>query len=260
MLDQAGRPLEAEKVYRRAIDISRTSQKEEAVLPSLLYNYAGALREIGSLPEAADYTERAYAKAQQIGNQIIITQATLQRARIYLDQHDFTRATAMFAEVEPKMRKLLPAGHYAFAALTSDKALLAEAKGDLPTALQLANQAVAIDEAAIKAGGQGGNYLPKLLFRRSAVELKQAQTGQAVADASRALNLLQATAQPGTFSSHLGYAYLAYARALDAQGKHDEARSAAKSAFNNLEKSIGPDHPETRAAQQFATSSPSPSR
>jgi eukaryotic-like serine/threonine-protein kinase len=252
MLTQAGRPLEAEKAYRRAIEISRTSQSEETLLPAMLYDYASALSEIGHLNEAADYAERALAKAQKVGNQIIITQATLLRARIYRDQGDFTHASAMLSEAEPNMYKLLPPGHYAFASLTSEKALLAEATGDLPTALQLANQAVAIDEEAIKRGGQGATYLPRLLFRRSAVELKLARADQAVADASRALTLLQATAQPGTYSCNLGRAYLALARSLQAQGKTGEARAAFRSALENLQSTVGPDHPDTRSARQLA--------
>ena len=252
MLTQAGRPLDAEKAYRRAIEISRTSQSEETVLPAILYNYGSALVEIGHLNEAADYAERALAKARQVGNQIIITQATLLRARIYREQGDFTHASAMLSEAEPKMHKLLPPGHYAFAALTSEKASLAEARGDLPTALQLSNQAVAIDEEAIKRGGQGATYLPRLLFRRSAIELKLSQADQALADASRALTLLQATAQPGTYSCNLGRAYLALARSLHAQGKTDQARTAFRSALENLQSTVGPDDPDTLSARQLA--------
>jgi eukaryotic-like serine/threonine-protein kinase len=252
MLTQAGRPLEAEKVYRRAIEISRTSQSEETVLPAMLYDYASALIETGHLNEAADNADRALERAQRVGNQIIIAQATLLRARIYRDQGDFTHASAMVSEAESKMYKLLPPGHYAFAALTSEKALLAEAKGDLPTALQLSNEAVAIDEEAIKRGGQGATYLPRLLFRRSAIELKLSQADQAVADASRALTLLQATAQPGTYSCNLGRAYLALAQSLQAEGKTGQARTAFRSALENLQSTLGPDHPDTRSARQLA--------
>jgi tetratricopeptide (TPR) repeat protein len=63
-LDRLGRPAEAEKLYRRAIDISREGEAEEAVSPMLLNNYAKTLHQLGRLDEAADYAERAYAKAQ----------------------------------------------------------------------------------------------------------------------------------------------------------------------------------------------------
>ena len=54
------------------------------------------------------------------------------------------------------------------------------------------------------------------------------------------------------FSSYLGRAYLAQARAFEAQGKKDDAHAAAVSALDQLQNAVGPDHPDTRAARQFA--------
>ena len=94
---------------------------------------------------------------------ILVDQIDLLLARIYRDQHDWSRADALFSDLEPRLRRKLPPLHYAFAALTSDKALLAEARGDLPAALRLANEAVSIDEASIQRGGPCAAYLPVLL-------------------------------------------------------------------------------------------------
>ena len=251
-LYQLGRPLEAERIYRRAIDIGKASQTEEAVSPTLLNNYAVTLRELGRLDEASGYAERAYLKARQTDNQVAVNQSLLQRARIYRDLHDLARAAAMLAEVEPRLRQNLPPGHYAFASLASEKALNALAKGDLQTASRLADQSVAMDEAAIKAGGQGAAMMPTLLVRRSAIELAARQPDQAAADATRALSQLQADAQSGTFSNKMGGAYLARARALQAQGKGEEARAAALSAAEHLQSTLGSDHPDARAARQLA--------
>ncbi len=250
-LNQLGRPLEAERIYRRAIEISRADQTEEGVSPMLLINYAGTLRDLGRVDEAAGYAERGYAKAQQTDNQVVINQSLLARARIYRDQHDLTRAAAMLAEVEPRLRRNLPAGHYAFASLSSERALIALARGDVQTAMRLADQAVAIDEAAVKAGGQGAGMLHILLVRRSTVELEARHPGEAAADAARAVSLLQEAAQPGTFSSTLGRAYLALGLALQAQGKRDEAHTAFRSAAEHLQSALGPDHPDTRSARQL---------
>ena len=46
-------------------------------------------------------------------------------------------------EVEPRLREALPAGHYAFASLAAEKALIVLAKGDVAEALKLSEQAVA---------------------------------------------------------------------------------------------------------------------
>jgi eukaryotic-like serine/threonine-protein kinase len=255
-LVRAGQPLEAEKLYRRAIDISRTSQREEAVLPAVLYEYAGALREIRRFPEAQSYAERVLAKAQEVDNQIIIAQSTLLLGRIYADEGDFARANTKFSEVEPRMRKLLPPGHYAFAALAADKAAVAQGQGNLAKAAQLADEAVAIGEAAIKAGQEGGVWLPTFLSRRSAIQLEAGHAEQAVTDASRALSLLRSVSETGTSSQRLGHAFLALGRALQAQGKSDEALAAFRSAVQQLEPTLGPDHPDCRAAQQLAQSAP----
>jgi ATP/maltotriose-dependent transcriptional regulator MalT len=208
------------------------------------------LRDLGRLREAEDYSRRAEAKAQQNGDAILATQAELQQARIFRDQHEFARASIHLTAVELRMRQQLPPGHYGFAALSSDKSLLAQAKGDLASALRFANQALAIDEASIKAGGQGSIQLPMLLVRRSAVELALGDREQAEADASRAVSLLQARLQPGTLSNNLGRAYLALARAQQSERKASEATVAFRSAAEHLEKTLGPDHPDTRSAMR----------
>jgi len=251
-LDQIGLSVEAEKIERRAIDLGRESSSVDAVTPMVLTNYARILRKLDRLDEAADFAQRSYDKAEKAHNQVVMGQSILEQARIATAQHKFAQASDFLTKVEPIMRKNLPPTHYAFANLASDRATIAQGEGDLPLALKLANQAVTIAEAGLKAQGQGAFAFPGFLLKRSGIELALGNADPAFADADRALKLLQAKAQPGSFNNKMGYAYLAYARAREVQGKHDEARTAAKSAFENLEKSLGPDHPETRAAHQLA--------
>ena len=253
-LDRLGRQRDAEKIYRRAIDTGRAGKGEETVSPMVLNNYARVLQNLGRLDEAADYAERAYAKATQVGHVVVINQSLLERAKIYCEQHDYARAEAMLKEVEPRLRKALPPGHYAFASLASEYSLLALGRRDVPTALKLANQALAMDEAAIKAGGQGIEFLPFLLQRRSEIELEAGQANVAVADATRAVDLLQQSVQPGAFSSWNGRAYLTLGNALKAQGKYDEARAAFRSAAEHLNSALGPDHLDSRTTRQLADS------
>jgi hypothetical protein len=68
------------------------------------------------------------------------------------------------------------------------------------------------------------------------------------------LTLLQTGSKQGTFSSIEGGAYLALGRALKAQGKLKEAEAAFGSAAEHLKVTVGPDHPDTRQAQQLARS------
>jgi eukaryotic-like serine/threonine-protein kinase len=249
---QAGRIIESERVFHRAIEISRADSSVETVSPVLLNNYAATLWNLARLTEAADYAERGYAKAQEAGDEVAINQSLLMLARVYRDQHDLAHSDAMLAQVEPRLRRGLPAGHFAFGSLASERSLNALARGDVPAAMRLADQAVAIDEASIKAGGEGAVPFRLLLIRRSTIELAARRPNDAVADAKRALSLLQAAAEPATFSSVMGRAHLALANALDAQGKMDEAHAAARAAVEQLQNALGPDHSETRAARQFA--------
>jgi tetratricopeptide (TPR) repeat protein len=146
----------------------------------------------------------------------------------------------------------LPAGHIAFASLAFEHALNAQAAGDRRSALAYSSQSVAIAEAAIKARGQGSDYLPIFLVRRSDIELQSGRGNDAAEDATRAVNILQKAAQPGTFSSTLGRAYLSLGRALQVQGKPDEARSALRPAVEHLQSALGPDHSETLSARTLA--------
>jgi eukaryotic-like serine/threonine-protein kinase len=250
-LDKLGRPLEAEKLFHRAIDISRAGQTEETVSPILLNNYAKTLDQLGRLDEAADYAERAYAQGQRTGNQLAIRVSLMARALIYIERRDFTRAESMLAELEPRLRGSLPPDNFWFGALASAQSLLASARGSSQTALPLADQAVTIIEAASKAGRSGSDFLPIVLMRRSTIELDAGRPMQAADDARRALAQLQADGAPGAFSSVVGRTYLNLGHALQAQGKSEEARAAFRSAAENLQNTLGIDHPETRSARQL---------
>jgi serine/threonine protein kinase len=250
-LHLSGRPLEAEKLFRRAIDISRADQAEQGVSSMLLINYARTLRVLGRPAEAADYAERGYANAVQAGNQLVMNQALLVLGRIYRERGDLTRAQEVLSEVEPRLRKALPPGHLAFSRLASEYSLLTSARGDLPTALQRANQAVAIAEASIKAGRGGDDYLASALVVRSDINRQLGRADDA-SDAARALVLLKKSEGPG----ELGYAFYAMGRALQAQGKTEEARAAFRSAADNLRGTLGPDHPDTRSARQADVETP----
>jgi tetratricopeptide (TPR) repeat protein len=255
-LDQLGRPLEAERNYRRALDISRAGAAEEGVSQMLLLNYARTQRELGHLEEAAGYAERAYAKAQRAHDEVVIDQALLERARIDGDRGLLARAEALLAEVEPRLRRDLPAGHYAFAGLALERGLLAQAHGDLPAALDLTNRAMAILNASVMAGGLGRQLLPTAFVRRSEIEFQFHRPGEAAADALQAVRLMQAAVQPGTYSSLLGNACLDLGRALQAANKREDAGRAFRTAAQNLETTLGPDHPHTLAARQLAALNP----
>ena len=251
-LDQAGRPLQAEQMYRRVIDISRDSSTEEAVSPMVLTNYARVLRELDHLPQAADYAERAYSKAKRTRDELVISQSLLERARIHRAQHKLANAEAMLTEVEPRLSRTLPPGHYAFAGTYAERALIAMEKHDLTAALMLADKAIAAVQTTVKAGGEGSFLLPSLYIDRSEIDIALGRSNQAEVDSNIALALLHSVQPVDDISSKIGTADLALARAFASQGNSARASDVAKLAFALLERSIGPDHPETRSAKHLA--------
>lgn len=248
---EAGRPYEADKLLRKAIDI--WAARAEDAYPGLLLQDSEALDQLGRFDQAASYAKLAYAKARPHSS--FMGGCLSHLARIYIDQHDYPHAAATLSELEALFRQLLPPGSYGFAVLASAQSSLAQGTGDIPKALQLADEAIAINESAIKAGSFGLPHFV-LLNRRADIELEMGQPDKARGDAEQALNQLNAALGPKMFSTFRGSAYLALGRAFKAQGKPEEARAAFRSAAEQLVQAGGPDHPDGRAARQLAGPSP----
>jgi len=245
-----GRPLEAEKLQRRRIDLEESGPGQETSATTLSA-YAQTLIELARLDEAAEFAERAYARALRLDNQTALAQTRLRLARIYRARHDLTHAVAELDEAEAGMRKLLPPGHFAFGVLTAERALVARDQGDLAAAQTQIDAAIKVDEEAAHSGKAGAEYVPPLLIYRAGIELAAQRLAPADADLQRALALLTAKAQPGDYSMYVGRAELMLAQLLRAEGKADDARREARLAAQQLAQAEGPDHPETRAAEQL---------
>jgi eukaryotic-like serine/threonine-protein kinase len=253
-LDQIGRPLEAERAYRHVLDISRDAGGVDFVSPLVLVNYARILRELDRFDQADATAERAYSRAVQLKNEVVINQALMERCAVYLDMNKPRQAESMLAEVEPRLQKSLPATHYAFASLADRRARISLEENNLDGAIQQSDRALALIEATVKAGNEGAFIRPALLMDRSEIDRAANRLDEAAHDADRAIELLGATVEPGSYSRKLGLAHLARARALAAQHKTDDAKKDALYAADQLEKSSGADLPEARAARELAGS------
>jgi serine/threonine protein kinase len=251
-LDQIGRPLEAEKAYRHVLDISRDAGGVDSVSPLVLINYARILRELDRFEQADAMAEHAYTKAVQLKNEVVINQALMERSSIYLDMRKPQRAETMLAEVEPRLRKSLPASHYAFASLAGRRARISLEENKLEAATQESDRALALIEATVKAGNEGAFILPAMYADRSEIDRAANRFDEAARDADHAIELLRATLEPGSYSRKMGLARLARARALDAGHKKEEARKEAAQAADQLERSSGAEYPEAQAARELA--------
>ncbi len=258
-LNYDGRELEAQRLYRRALDISRNDETNSAVAPDLLLNYAGLLQELGQRAEAARYFALASKKAHELNDNVLADNADLLQAWMFTNAHAFAQATRQVDELEQRRRKRYAPEHYVFAELSLVRANIALGRGDLASAAHFAKEAVEIDEASIRRIGQCAALLSALLVSRSGIELKSGQREEAASDARRAIKLLEEREDPSILSSNVGRAYLALALALEAEGKPDEAQLAARKAYANLQTTLGSDQPDTQSARQL-TNTRSPSR
>lgn len=249
---QAGRPLEAERLLRRSMELHRADDSNAAVSPMVLTNYAQELEDLARLDEARSYAETAYHEALGAGDDVVVNQTLLRLARIYTRQQDYVRASAALDEVEPRLRKALPQGHYAFSAVATGRARIAQQQGDIGHALELENEGIAIIEGSMKQGKAGAQALPSLLRDRAGIEAAAGQLQDAEKDARHALALVQAGMRPGDVSAANGRAQLALARILSTEGKSEEARGFATEALHQLKESVGPDHPDTRGAAEMS--------
>ena len=242
-----GQPREAERMLRRSVQISSADGSGRTVEPILWNNLAFSLFDLGRLSEAIALAERAYSGAVREGDEVVTNQALFLRSRLHLAKGDLTRAAQLFAEVEPRFRRVFPAEHAAIASLTSERALLAQARGEMDRAATLADRAVALAEA----NPQASELLARCLVRRSGLALQIGRLEAATSDAARAVANQVERTDPGSRSYYVGRAYLALGRALSAQGKPDDARAAMASALAHLEPTLGEDHAETRRARQL---------
>ncbi len=244
----SGRLFDAEKIFRRALDLTRGKDLEDAASAELLLKYSNVLYELARFKEAQLYGERALEKAKNMGDQVTIEQAMLTLARIYREERDFNQSQAMLDQAEPLLRRDLPPGHYAFGKLAGDRALLAASRGDFTAALRLNSEALSIMEAGIKAGRQG--WVASYLADRSGFELALHEPEKAYEDIEKVF--ATPGMRSGTISAPDARLSLARARALQALGRTTEAQAAARTAIGEFEQTVGPDYPGLREARGIA--------
>jgi eukaryotic-like serine/threonine-protein kinase len=251
-LGVVGRPLESERMLRRAIAISSDDRGEGTVSPMLLVNYARAMRNLGQYAQAADYAGRALAKGRKVGHQVVMNQAQLELGRAWFELGDIAGAAAMLDEVEPRLKSVLPAGHIAFAVVSLERSRVARARGELREALELADVAIHLVEGALAARQVGIEYLAPFLLHHVEVLLDAPDLEQAELALERVIGIWEAATPPGTASTNLGRALLTRGRIRQAQQRPGEARAALEAALAHFEDAAGPDHPDTKRCRDAA--------
>ncbi len=252
-VDLQGRHLEAERLYRRAVAISSVDGSEKNVAPMLLNNLARSLRDLGRLREAADYADRAYAAAKETSNGTVVGQSLVIRASTQRLLGELDRAEQMIDEVDALWRKTRPATYFGFGSLASERAMVAQRRGDFATALARTDEAMRLVEPA---ADRFPDLLGRILGRRANLYLEMRRFKDAEADAQRLLAILRKLIEPGSLSSIVGRGSVVLGKALAAQGKTDEARAQFAAAVPHLSAALGADHPEALEARRLAAEAP----
>jgi serine/threonine-protein kinase len=249
-LDLTGQTLQAEEFYRRAMRISSADGTDKNVSPMLLTNLAWSLIDLDRFAEARRYAERAYERAHAEGDEIIIRDSMIVRAKAYRRLGDYAQAEKLLKDVEPRFRATRPPECGCFATIASERAAIAEAHGDAEAALAELDKAVSIAES----DPLRGDALAWALLRRSELKLGLGRVDEAHADATKSLRVGMAMAVRGAPSSYVGRARLAEGRAQAALGNPEEAQRAFSSALAELRPTLGADHPQTKLAERLLTS------
>jgi eukaryotic-like serine/threonine-protein kinase len=243
-----GRPLEAERVLRRALAVTNRSAWPHLFDPGIHLMMARFLSLLHRWPEAASHAARAYEDARRDGDEFTATSARLLQASLFRQLGDEARAARLLVEVEPRLKRFsAPEDSITLAIVASERSWLALARGEHQAALALADRAVTLGEAVRPRASRA-----RMLIQRSQIALRLNRVEQARTDALRALELELQSAGAGNLTFGVGRAQFVLGQALRALGLFTEARAAFTAAVEHLTPTIGADHPETHLARQLA--------
>src|SRR5262249_4045279 len=87
-----GQMQQAEELYRRAMRIESADGTDKGVSPMVLTNLSRVLIDLDRLDEAQRYADRAYTRALADGNDTVVRDSNLVRARIRVSRGEFAEA------------------------------------------------------------------------------------------------------------------------------------------------------------------------
>jgi serine/threonine-protein kinase len=247
----AGDTRRALEQYDEALRIAVQKSVEGKPPPYLLHNRAAALSALARYPEALKAYDVALEAATEAGNATVRLGALAGRANTYALMGDVSRAESELAIITPEVGKTIPAESSPAMTIGLVQARVDAARGRLPEAITRLTQIVEFFDSRHMAVAP----VVRVLIFRADVYLKQGNESAAIADAQRALKISRALEGDKPYSSLTGQSLLVLARIQDSRGQHMAAQAAAKEALPHLTEALGPEHPDTLRAQQFATES-----
>jgi serine/threonine protein kinase len=238
----------AEPLLRRCLELLRSIEGRDAVAPTNLFNYAGVLHRLARYDEAERVFRETIRVARSRASRIELD-ATMELADVYTERGDFSDAERQLRLIEPHLGK--PYFHpFRRALLAYSRGLLALGRGEPAKARAELVESTALFDAT-KA------RLTQAVF--ALIALARAETALGNSDAAataagRAIALAESQVEKGTPSYLAGHAKAALGEAQLAAGDRSGARITLAAAMDQLQQTLGPEHPATRKAAKLVRS------
>jgi tetratricopeptide (TPR) repeat protein len=243
----AGDYRRALEQYDEALRIATRHSVGGEPPPYLLANRALALSALARYPEALAAYDQAIASAERAGNTISRFTNLANRTGTYVLMGDIDRAERELAALVPEVGKSIAPDSVPAMSIVYVSARIAAARGR--TAEALAGYSNVID--FFDRRGMAVAPVSRTLNARAEVNLKIGDVTAALADAERSLQIARAVQGDSPRSSQTGLAYAMLARVHESRGDLAQARTAASTAIEHLQATLGRHHPETLQARQL---------
>jgi tetratricopeptide (TPR) repeat protein len=242
--------------YEEALRIAVQRSIGGEAPPYLLHNRAAALASLARYPEALEAYGATIESATRAGHAAVRISALANRANTYLQMGDISRAEQELAAVVPEVGKSIPPDSVPAMTIMQVQARIHAARGRLDEAAAGLTKVVEFFDGRHMAVAP----LARALNYRAEAYLAGGNTDAALADARRALEISRKLQGDKAWSSLTGLSLLSIARTQETRGDHEAARSAAREALPHLKETLGPEHPDTRRAKEYAGTFGTPSR
>jgi serine/threonine-protein kinase len=216
--------------------------------PYLLINRAFALLSLARYDEALEAYNVAIDSATRAGNTAARLAGLANRAHIYLLTGDVARAGREIDEIAPQIGKTIQADSSPAMAILLVKARVDAERGRLDEAIAGATRVIEFfDGRQMAVAG-----VVRALLLRGDLYLKAGNSGSAMVDARRALEISRALQSGKPYSSLTGQSLLLIARIDDRRGDNAGAHDLANQALPQLTETLGATHPDTRGARDLS--------
>ena len=244
-----GQPREAERLFRRAVEIGSADQAGASVSPMLLNNLARPVLEQGRVAEALAIAEQAAAEATGSATTCRVVQSMLLRATAYREHGDLARAGATVGRVRAAADRPTPAD-----ATSPSRRWRPNGRCSTRLAAISAAAATAADRAVAiaEASSQGRELLARGLLRRANLGAGPGPSRRGDWSMRRgAWRWRSRGAKPGRCRASSAGPICTMGRVFQAAARPVEARESLSEAVRHLEFSLGADHRDTLAARSI---------